>query len=108
LAESQSKDVLRRINAAASKVFSKVERELIIEDASADVLSNKPLDFEQEKLKAEKAMIKRALALADGSLVRAASLLSMIYQKLAYIMDTRHKDLLPERSPIRRRTPKAH
>ncbi|HKB64840.1 MAG TPA: tetratricopeptide repeat protein [Pyrinomonadaceae bacterium] len=103
LAESQSKDVLRRINAAASKVFSKVERELIIEDASADVLLNKPLDFEQEKLKTEKAMIKRALALADGSLTRAAALLNMTYQKLAYIMDTRHKDLLKERTPIRRR-----
>jgi tetratricopeptide (TPR) repeat protein len=108
LAESQSKDVLRRINAAASKVFSKVERELIIEDTGAEVLTNKPLDFEQEKLKTEKAMIRRALALADGSPTRAARLLSMTYQKLAYIMETRHKDLLPERSPIRRRTSKAH
>jgi hypothetical protein len=68
LAESQSKDVLRRINVAASKVFSKVERELIVENRGPDVLTNKPLDFEQEKLKTEKAMIKRALALADGSL----------------------------------------
>jgi tetratricopeptide (TPR) repeat protein len=106
LAQSQSPDLLRRINAAANKVVSKVESEPQTEDAA--VLLNKPLDFEQEKLKTEKAMIKRALALADGSLVRAASLLSMTYQKLAYIMDTRHKDLLPERSPIRRRAPKAH
>jgi tetratricopeptide (TPR) repeat protein len=106
LAESQSKDVLRRINAAASKVFSKVERELIVEDTGAEVLTNKPLDFEQEKLKTEKAMIRRALALADGSPTRAARLLSMTYQKLAYIMETRHQDLLPERSPIRRRARK--
>ena len=105
LAESQSKDVLRRINAAARKVFSKVGKELIVEDAGAEVLTNKPLDFEQEKLKTEKAMIRRALALADGSPVRAARLLSMTYQKLAYIMETRHKDLLTERSPIRRRAP---
>lgn len=104
LAESQSKDVLRRINAAASKVFSKVERELIVEDTGADVLTNKPLDFEQEKLKTEKAMIRRALALSDGSPTRAARLLSMTYQKLAYILETRHKDLLKERSPIRRRS----
>lgn len=107
LAESQNKDVLRRINAAASKVFLKAERELIIEDAGAEVLTNKPLNFEQEKLKAEKAMIKRALALANGSLTRAAALLSMSYQKLAYIMETRHKDLLTERTPIRRRKPKS-
>ena len=103
LAESQSTDVLRRINAAASKVFSKVERDLIVEDVGAEVLTNKPLDFEQEKLKTEKAMIKRALAVGDGSLTRAARLLSMTYQKLAYIIETRRKDLLTERTPIRRR-----
>jgi transcriptional regulator with GAF, ATPase, and Fis domain len=90
--------------AAANKVVSIVESESQTEDA--DVLLNKPLDFEQEKLKTEKAMIKRALALADGSLTRAARLLSMTYQKLAYIMETRHKDLLTERSPIRRRARK--
>lgn len=106
LAESQSTDVLRRINAAASKVFSKVERELIVEDAGAEALTNKPLDFEQEKLKAEKAMIRRALALTDGSPTRAATLLSMSYQKLAYIIETRHKDLLKERSPVHRRRPR--
>ncbi|MGH9930253.1 MAG: hypothetical protein ACREA9_13655 [Pyrinomonadaceae bacterium] len=105
LAESQSPDLLRRINAAASKVVSNVEKELITEDA--DVLLNKPLDFEQEKLKAENAMIKRALAQANGSLTRAATLLSMTHQKLAYIMETRHRDLLAERSPIRRRARKA-
>ena len=104
LAKSQSPDLLRRINAAANKVVSKVESEPQTEDAN--VLFNKPLDFEQEKLKTEKAMIKRALALADGSLTRAAALLSMTYQKLAYIMETRHKDLLQERTPIRRRASK--
>ncbi|HBB86623.1 MAG TPA: hypothetical protein DC047_03295 [Blastocatellia bacterium] len=101
LAKSQSPDLLRRINAAANKVVSKVEGEPMTEDA--DVLLNKPLDFEREKLATEKAMIKRALAQANGSLTRAASLLSMTYQKLAYILETRHSDLLKERTPIRRR-----
>jgi len=104
LADSQSPELLRRINAAATIVFSKVESEALPEDT--DVLLNKPLDFEREKLKTEKAMIKRALALADGSVTRAASLLSMTHQKLAYIIDTRHRDLLPERSPIHRRPAK--
>ena len=104
LLESQSPDLLRRVSAAANKVVSKVEGKAIAEDA--DVLLNKPLDFEREKLSAEKAMIKRALAQGNGSLTRAASLLSMSYQKLAYIMETRHKDLLTERSPIRRRASK--
>jgi tetratricopeptide (TPR) repeat protein len=105
LADSQSPDLLRRINAAASKVFSKVQGELITEDA-ADILSNKSLDFEQEKLRAENALIKHALAKVNGSLTRAASLLSMSYQKLAYILETRHRDLLKERTPVRRRSRK--
>jgi tetratricopeptide (TPR) repeat protein len=103
LADSQNPDLLRRINTAANRVVSQVGSEPITEDA--ELLLNKPLDFEQEKLKTEKAMIKRALAQTNGSLTRAASLLSMTYQKLAYIMETRHKDLLTERTPIRRRAP---
>jgi len=106
LADTQNPDLLRRINTAANRVVSvsQVESEPIMEDD--ELLLNKPLDFEHEKLKTEKAMIKRALAQTNGSLTRAASLLSMTYQKLAYIMETRHKDLLKERTPIRRRVRK--
>ena len=85
-------------------MVSQVESEPITENA--ELLLNKPLDFEQEKLKTERSMIKRALAQTNESLTRAASLLSMTYQKLAYIMETRHKDLLKERTPIRRRAKK--
>ncbi len=93
----------RRLSFAARQGFSRVQKELMAEDVGSDALLNKPLDFEQEKLKSEKAMIKGALAKADGSVTRAASLLSMTYQKLAYIIETRHRDLLTERSPVRRR-----
>jgi DNA-binding NtrC family response regulator len=104
LADSQSPDLLRRMNAAAIKVLAKVQAGLIPEDA--DVLSNKSLDFDQELLRYENLLIKQALAKVNGSLTRAASLLSMSYQKLAYIIETRHRDLLKERSPIRRRARK--
>jgi tetratricopeptide (TPR) repeat protein len=104
LSESQSPEILRRTNAAARKVVSKVEGGLTVEDA--DVLLNKPLDFEQEKLRAENAMIKQALVRVNGSVTRAASLLSMSYQKLAYMIETRHRDLIKERSPVRRRSRK--
>ncbi|MBC8029211.1 MAG: tetratricopeptide repeat protein [Pyrinomonadaceae bacterium] len=104
LADSQSPDLLRRMNAAAIKVLAKVQAGLIPKDA--DILSNKPLDFDQELLNSEHALIKNALAKVNGSLTRAASLLSMSYQKLAYIIETRHKDLLKERSPVHRRRPR--
>jgi hypothetical protein len=40
----------------------------------------------------------------SGSVTRAAALLGMSYQGLAYVIESRHKDLLKERSPIRRRS----
>lgn len=104
LAESQSPDLHRRMSAAAIKVLAKVQEGLTPDNA--EVLSNKPLDLDQELLRYENALIKRALAQVNGSLTRAASNLSMSYQKLAYILETRHRDLLKERTPIRRRARK--
>jgi tetratricopeptide (TPR) repeat protein len=105
LADSQSPNLLRRINTAASKLLARLQIEMITEEAT-DAIANKPLDFNQELLKYENALIKRALAQVNGSLTRAASLLSMSYQKLAYIIETRHRDLIKERSPVRRRSRK--
>jgi DNA-binding NtrC family response regulator len=101
LADSQSPELLRRMNAAAIKVLAKVQAGLMPE--AAEGLANKSLDFDQELLRYEGELIKRALTQGDGSLTRAAANLRMSYQKLSYILETRHKDLLKERSPIRRR-----
>jgi tetratricopeptide (TPR) repeat protein len=105
LADSQSADVLRRINSAASKLLARLQIEMIAEQ-SAESLTNKSLDFDQELLRYEKDLIKQALAQVNGSLTRAAANLKMSYQKLGYILETRHKDLLRERTPIRRRVPR--
>ena len=101
LAESQIPDLHRRMSAAAIKVLAKVQAGLIPKEA--DAITNKRLDFDQELLRYENSLIKRALVQVDGSLTRAATNLSMSYQKLAYIIETRHRDLLKDRSPIRRR-----
>lgn len=104
LADSQSPDLLRRLSAAAVKVLAKVQAGLM--PKAAEGLANKSLDFDQELLRYEGELIKRALNQVDGSLTRAAANLKMSYQKLGYILDTRHKDLLKERTPIRRRIKK--
>lgn len=39
----------------------------------------------------------------DGSITRAAKELGTSYQSLAYIIESRHGELLPLRSPVRRR-----
>lgn len=125
LAKSQSQDLLVRVNTAARKVFSNLQGELRGEPGESKVepafvtdgdialatseetfeaLLNKPCHLPSEVLKFEGGLIRRALAKANGSLTRAAALLSMSYQALAYILESRHKDLLKERSPIRRRS----
>jgi hypothetical protein len=51
-------------------------------------------------------MITKALAQTNGRITPAAHLLGLSYQGLAYIIDSRHKDLLKVRSPKKRRKQK--
>jgi len=105
LAKSQSQDLLLRLNAAARRVFSNLRGALNAEAATEAIL-NKSCDLQSEVLKFEASLIRQALAQANASVTRAASLLGMSYQGLAYVIGSRHKDLLKERSPIRRRSRK--
>jgi tetratricopeptide (TPR) repeat protein len=51
----------------------------------------------------EHELIKRALENAQGSVTHAARSLGISYQALGYMLETRHKALLNERTPPRRR-----
>jgi hypothetical protein len=103
LAKSQSPDLLMRLNACARKVLRRLRAELSGEE-DADPLSNQPCDLHSKVLHFEASLIRQALAQANGSVTRAAALLDMSYQGLAYVIGSRHKDLLKERSPVRRRS----
>ena len=103
LANAQSQDLMRRFTVAAEKVFGVLSCELTAEEATEE-LFNEPSDLQKEVLRYEGTLIKQALAKSNGRLTEAASQLSMSYQALAYIIEGRHKDLLKERSPIRRRS----
>jgi len=109
LSKSQSQDILLRVNAAARKVIIRSRSELgggdeVAAEDPLEALFNKPVDLQREVLKFEGRVIQRALGKANGSLTRAAASLSMSYQALAYILESRQKDLLKERTPIRRRS----
>ncbi len=108
LAKSQSQDLLLRLNAAGRKVVAKSRTELTVEQTAPEdhieALFNKPVELQREVMKFEGRVIRRALAKANGSLTRAAASLSMSYQALAYILESRQKHLLKERTPIRRRS----
>ncbi|HXQ73162.1 MAG TPA: helix-turn-helix domain-containing protein [Pyrinomonadaceae bacterium] len=55
------------------------------------------------KLLLERDVIKRALEDAEGSVTYAARSLGISFQALTYMLNTRHKDLLKYRTPVRRR-----
>lgn len=55
------------------------------------------------KLLLERDVIKRALENAEGSVTHAARSLGISFQALTYMLETRHKDLLKYRTPVRRR-----
>ena len=60
-----------------------------------------------EELRAvEHDLIKKALEESEGSITYAARSLGMTYQNLDYALKTRHKDLLKQRTPVRRRSRK--
>jgi hypothetical protein len=105
LSNSQSQEVKLRLADAAGKVTASVPGELSSEEAT-EILLTKPGALQDRILKYEGALIKQALAQANGRVTHAASLLGMSYQALCYIIESRHKDLLKERSPIRRRARK--
>jgi len=102
LASTQSKDILRRLNDAGGKIFAGIQTSLSAEEAMSALLA-KPGKLEDRMLEYENTLIRHALIQANGSVTHAASLLGTSYQGLAYIIETRHKDLLKERRPVRRR-----
>lgn len=102
LAESQSQELLLRFKAAGKKLALRL-RENVTSDDATKVLFNKPRNVKQDLLDIEREMIRKALAEVKGSVTHAASLLGMSYQGLAYLIQTRHRDLLKDRSPVRRR-----
>ena len=102
LADSQSREVLSRLNAAGGKLADSLCREMS-RDEAVDVLLTKPLDLDQRLLRCEHETIKGALAQTDGSVALAAPLIGRTHQGLAYMIEKRHPDLLGERKPIHRR-----
>jgi len=102
LADSQSLDVLSRLNAAAKKLAASVRKELS-RDEAVDVLLYKPLDLDQRLLECEHDTIKQALIQSDGKVSHAAKLVGKSYQGLGKMIETKHPDLIPLRTPVRRR-----
>ena len=101
LATSDSPDIKPRLKAVAKKIDG--AGSMTKTPNAHEVLFNKRLDLEAEVLKFERGLISQTLAKVNGKVTQAAELLGMNYQKLAYIIETKHPDLIDARTPVRRR-----
>ncbi|HXD33679.1 MAG TPA: helix-turn-helix domain-containing protein [Pyrinomonadaceae bacterium] len=86
---------------AALAAFHELREHLAVYE-DGQILSRRGLSKKEQRSMEHEAM-KLALENANGSVVHAARSLGISYQSLTYMLNTRHKDLLKERSPVRRR-----
>src|SRR5829696_1002105 len=97
-----SQDSFNHAADVALTAFQELEARLAVKEAITT--SGRPLD--EEIFLLEHELIKYALDGAEGRVTFAARTLGISYQRLTHKLRTKHKDLLNERSPLRRRTRK--
>jgi len=106
LSNSQNVSIKTRLGECARRVLSVA---LAAVDAattsgSAGIVTMKPdFSLDTEVLRYEGDLIRRALKESGGSVTRAARLLGVTHQGLAFILNGRHSDLLSIRTPVKRR-----
>jgi tetratricopeptide (TPR) repeat protein len=104
LAKSENPELLLRVIATSKKARVSIRGESIATDDASNALIDPTRDLHKEVLEYEALLIRQALVKTNGRLTRAASLLTLSYQGLAYIIESRHRNLLKDRTPVRRRS----
>ncbi len=97
---SQEIGSLNLAGQAALTVFKEMGERLAVRE-KGDLISGRSLSEEIHSL--EHDLIKHSLEASERSVTRAAKNLGISYQELHYMLNTRHKDLLKERTPVQRR-----
>ena len=102
LAKCYNQGLLLRFKTVGIKLAKALGRETKNENAK-DLLFNKSIRLPDEVLKFERDLISTALAKADRRITHAARLLGIRYQTLASIIESRHPELLEQRTTVYRR-----
>ncbi len=116
LAQSQNRSLRTRLGECARRVlaaeFTSVKSgaaENITGAFAAGTFGSVPLSMspgfslDTEVLRYEGSLIRKALEDSGGSVTRAARLLGVTHQGLAFILNGRHSDLLSIRTPVKKR-----
>jgi tetratricopeptide (TPR) repeat protein len=107
LSNSQNLSIKTRLGECARRVLSVelAEANAVAPSTSAayTVTMEPGFSLDTEVLRYEGDLIRRALKESGGSVTRAARLLGVTHQGLAFILNGRHSDLLSIRTPVKRR-----
>jgi tetratricopeptide (TPR) repeat protein len=98
IGNSPDSDTLKRLRKCAGIAF---DNSTANGNGRSEQLSGENL--EQQLLRYEAQLIKKALDESNGSITRAARVLGVTHQGLAYIISTRHAKLMWLRRPVRTR-----
>jgi tetratricopeptide (TPR) repeat protein len=104
LANSQNLSIKNRLGECARRVLSiTIDNPKEATPAATGVALTPGFSLDTEVLRYEGNLIRRALEESGGSVTRAARLLGVTHQGLAFILNGRHSDLLSIRTPVKRR-----
>jgi tetratricopeptide (TPR) repeat protein len=106
LSNSQNQTIKTRLGECARRVLSTALANTSATDAvstSSQVSMPAGFSLDAEVLRYEGTLIRRALEESGGSVTRAARLLGVTHQGLAFILNGRHSDLSSIRTPVKRR-----
>ena len=105
LSESQNRELKIRLGDCARLVLAVESSGYEAPDNQPELASAFTQDFslESEVLRYEGNLIRQALEASGGSVTRAARLLGVTHQGLAFILNGRHSDLLSVRTPVKKR-----
>jgi hypothetical protein len=103
LSSSQNTKIKTRLGECARRVLrARLESERSGE-ATSQVAMPPGSSLDAEVLRYEGSLIRKALEDSGGSVTKAARLLGVTHQGLAFILNGRHSDLLPIRTPVKKR-----
>jgi tetratricopeptide (TPR) repeat protein len=104
LSNSQNESIKTRLGECARRVLSiSLTTNEATPAATENVALTPGFSLDSEVLRYEGNLIRRALEESGGSVTRAARLLGVTHQGLAFILNGRHSDLLAIRTPVKRR-----
>jgi tetratricopeptide (TPR) repeat protein len=104
LSNSQDRSLMIRLGECARRVLAATGKHEVGNSSSqSEVMMQPGFSLDAEVLRYEGSLIRKALEDSGGSVTRAARLLGVTHQGLAFILNGRHSDLLSIRTPVKRR-----